>query len=155
MAGAAGSAHRITGAPPPLGRSGTLIATTLELRAGPELDQLNYMEDWELAVHAALERKAIDPTVLDIGRVSTFTEQFVICHGTNSRQVQAIADSIHAGLKSEGRLPLHIEGYERAEWVLLDYGDFVAHVFAKDKRYYYDLERLWRTAPRLPAPVAA
>lgn len=135
--------------------SGTLIATTLELRAGPELDLLNRMEDWELAVHAALERKAIDPTVLDIGRVSTFTEQFVICHGTNSRQVQAIADSIHAELKSEGRLPLHIEGYERAEWVLLDYGDFVAHVFAKDKRYYYDLERLWRTAPRLPVPVAA
>ena len=113
------------------------------------------MEDWELAVQAALDRKAIDPTVLDIGRVSTFTEQFVICHGTNSRQVQAIADFIQAELKAEGRRPMSVEGYQRAEWVLLDYGDLVVHVFAKDKRYYYDLERLWRTAPRLPIPVAA
>ena len=113
------------------------------------------MEDWELAVQAALERKALDPLVLDIGKVSTFTEQFVICHGTNSRQVQAIADSVQADLKGEGRRALSVEGYQRAEWILLDYGDFVVHVFAKDKRYYYDLERLWRTAPKLPVPVAA
>ena len=120
-----------------------------------EIDRLDRMEDWELAVQAALERKAIDPLVLDIGKVSTFTEQFVICHGTNSRQVQAIADSVQADLKGEGRRPLSVEGYQRAEWILLDYGDFVVHVFFKDKRYYYDLERLWRTAPKLPVPVAA
>ena len=113
------------------------------------------MEDWELAVQAALERKAIDPTVLGIGRVSTFTEQFVICHGTNSRQVQAIADSVRSELKNEGRWPLHVEGYRNAEWILLDYGDFVVHIFSKDRRYYYDLERLWRTAPRLPVPLPA
>lgn len=113
------------------------------------------MEDWKLAVQAALERKAIDTTVLDMGKVTTFTEQFVICHGTNSRQVQAIAESVRAELKSEGRRPLNMEGLRNAEWVLLDYGDFVVHVFSKDKRYYYDLERLWRNAPRLPVPVPA
>ena len=113
------------------------------------------MEDWKLAVQAALERKAIDTTVLDMGKVTTFTEQFVICHGTNSRQVQAIAESVKDELKSEGRRPLNMEGLRNAEWVLLDYGDFVVHVFSKDKRYYYDLERLWRNAPRLPVPVPA
>lgn len=113
------------------------------------------MESWETAVHAAIARKAIDIAVLDIGKVSTFTEQFVICHGTNSRQVQAIADAVRRDLRASGRRPLSSEGYRRAEWVLLDYGDFVVHVFVKEKRYYYDLERLWRTAPRLPVPVAA
>ena len=112
------------------------------------------MEDWEVAVQAALERKAIDTTVLDMGKVTTFTEQFVICHGTNSRQVQAIAESVQADLKGKGRRPLNVEGFRNAEWVLLDYGDFVVHVFSKDKRYFYDLERLWRKAPRLPVPVA-
>lgn len=107
------------------------------------------MEDWELAVHAALDRKALDPTVLDIGKVSTFTEQFVICHGTNSRQVQAIADTVRTELKSEGRRPTNVEGYRGAEWILLDYGDFVVHVFSKEKRSFYDLERLWRQAPRI------
>ncbi len=113
------------------------------------------MEDWELAFKAAVDRKAIEPTALDIGKVNTFTEQFVICHGTNSRQVQAIADAVQEQLKSAGRRPFSVEGYRQAEWVLLDYGDFVVHVFVKDKRFYYDLERLWRTAPRLPVPAAA
>ena len=110
------------------------------------------MEDWELAAHAALERKAVDLTALDIGRVSSLTEQFVICHGTNSRQVQAIADSVRQGLRSEGRRPLHVEGYRGADWILLDYGDFVVHVFSRDKRHYYDLERLWGKAPKLTVP---
>ena len=113
------------------------------------------MEDWELAVQAAQERRALDTIALNIGQVSTFTEQFVICHGTNSRQVQAIADSVSRGLKTHGRRPLRIEGYQNAEWILIDYGDFVVHVFSRDKRYYYDLERLWRAAPKLPTPVAA
>ncbi len=113
------------------------------------------MESWEIAVQAAIERKAIEPTVLDIGKVSTFTEQFIICHGTNSRQVQAIADAIQTELKTVGRRPLSVEGLQHAEWVLVDYGDFVVHVFIKEKRYYYDLERLWRTAPKLPLPASA
>ncbi|MCY4188460.1 MAG: ribosome silencing factor [Bryobacterales bacterium] len=113
------------------------------------------MEDWEVAVQAAQARSALDTIVLHIGQVSTLTEQFVICHGTNSRQVQAIADSVSRTLKTHGRRPLRIEGYRNAEWILLDYGDFVVHSFAREKRYYYDLERLWKTAPRLPIPVAA
>lgn len=118
-------------------------------------DRRARMEAWVIAVQAALDRKAIDPAVLDIGKVSAFTEQFVICHGSNSRQVQAIADAVQEDLRAEGRRPLHIEGYTQADWILLDYGDFVVHVFAKDKRYFYDLERLWRKAPKLPIPVAA
>ena len=113
------------------------------------------MEDWEVAVQAAQERKALDTIVLNIGQVSTFTEQFVICHGTNSRQIQAIADQVEMSVKAQGRGPLRIEGYQNAEWILLDYGDFVVHVFSRDKRYYYDLERLWKAAPKLPIPVAA
>ena len=113
------------------------------------------MEDWELAIRAALERKAVNPEVLDIGKISTFTEQFIVCHGTNSRQVQAIADSVRSTLRSEGRRPSNIEGYRHAEWILMDYGDFVVHVFSKDKRYFYDLERLWGKAPRLPIPPLA
>ncbi len=113
------------------------------------------MEDWEVAVNAAGDRKAIDTVILDIGQVSTFTEQFVICHGTSTRQVQAIADSVERALKGEGRRPHCVEGYRNAEWILMDFGDFVVHVFSRDKRYYYDLERLWRTAPKLPIPAAA
>ncbi len=113
------------------------------------------MEDWEAAVQAALSRKALDLTVLRIGAVSTFTDHFIICHGANSRQVQAIADAVRADLKAAGLLPLSLEGYQAAEWILLDYGDFVVHVFSREKRLYYDLERLWKTAPRLPVPAAA
>lgn len=113
------------------------------------------MQDWEAAVHAALSRKAVDLTVLHIGAVSTFTDYFIICNGSNSRQVQAIADAVRRDLKTEGLRPMSIEGYQSAEWVLLDYGDFVVHVFSPEKRTYYDLERLWKTAPKLPVPAAA
>lgn len=113
------------------------------------------MEDFQVAVHAALARKAVDILVLEIGHVSTMTEQFVICHGTNSRQIRAIADSVETALKLEGRRPEFIEGYRNAEWILMDYGDFVVHVFSRDKRYYYDLERLWRQAPKRPVHAAA
>lgn len=113
------------------------------------------MEPWQIAVRAAQDRKALDLTMLDIGQVSTFTERFLICHGTNSRQVQAIADAVQRDLKAAGWLPFSVEGYRNAEWILLDYGDFVVHVFSPEKRFYYDLERLWRTAPRLPVPAMA
>ncbi len=113
------------------------------------------MEDWEVAVQAAHSRKAVDLKVLHIGAISTFTDHFVICTGTNSRQVQSIADSVQSDLKKEGLRPMSIEGYENADWILLDYGDFVFHAFSPEKRTYYDLERLWRTAPTVPVPVAA
>ena len=77
-----------------------------------------------------------------------------MCTGANSRQVQAIIDEIGAQLKELGELPLSIEGYNQAEWVLADYGDFLVHVFSPKAREYYDLERLWRTARSVPVPAA-
>jgi ribosome-associated protein len=112
------------------------------------------MSEWELAVQAAQSRKAEDIILLKIGPANAFTDYFVICTGTNPRQVQAIADSVESTLKSEGVRPIGIEGYRTAEWVLLDYGDFVVHVFSQQSRQFYSLERLWKTAVRLPLPDA-
>jgi ribosome-associated protein len=84
--------------------------------------------------------------VLDLRGVTSFTDYFVICTGANPRQIQAIADEVGLRLKERGELPLSLEGYEQAEWVLADYGDFLVHVFSEKARAYYDLERLWRSA---------
>lgn len=113
------------------------------------------MSEWEIAVQAAQSRKAEDIVILNIGASSSFTDYFVICTGTNPRQVQAIADSIETSLKGEGVRPIGVEGYKSAEWVLMDYGDFVIHVFSPTSRQFYDLGRLWRNAPRIPVPEAA
>ena len=112
------------------------------------------MREWEIAVQAAQSKKAEDIVILNIGGDSSFTDFFIICTGTNPRQVQAIADSVETTLKGEGFRPIGVEGYSTAEWVLLDYGDWVFHVFSLESRRFYDLERLWRNAPRaaLPAP---
>ena len=101
------------------------------------------------ALHAASEKKAIDPTVLDLRGIATFTDFFVICTGGNRRQVQAIADEVVDQLKRHGSPASRVEGYQNAEWVLIDYGDFVVHVFDDKARRFYDLERLWREAGRL------
>lgn len=84
--------------------------------------------------------------MLDLRDVTTFTDFFVICNGTNSRQIQAISDEITLDLKKLGELPISVEGYNNAEWVLIDYGDFIVHVFSAEARTYYDIERLWRGA---------
>jgi ribosome-associated protein len=86
---------------------------------------------------------------LDVREVSSFADYFVICSGTNSRQIQAIADEIQSKLKEAGEYPTSVEGYQNAEWVLVDYGDFVIHIFSEKARAYYDLERLWRGAKHL------
>jgi ribosome-associated protein len=99
------------------------------------------------AVAAADDRKAIDLKVLHLARVSDFTDYFLICSGSNERQVQAIANGIEERLREEGARPLHIEGYNRGQWVLLDYGDLVVHVFDGQTRGFYALERLWADAP--------
>lgn len=99
-----------------------------------------------LAVRAAESKKATDITVLDLTGITSFTDHFIICTGSNSRQIQAIADEIHLKLKDRGELPLSVEGYNQAEWVLLDYGDFLVHIFSPKSREYYALERLWRNA---------
>ena len=103
-----------------------------------------------LALHAAGERKAHDLVVLDLREVASFTDFFIITSGTNVRQVQAIADAVQEYLRKELRVkPARVEGYNSAEWVLLDYGDFVLHVFEEKARRFYDLERLWRDAARI------
>jgi ribosome-associated protein len=102
-----------------------------------------------IAAHAASDKKATDLVVLDLRKVASFTEYFVICTGTSTRQVQAISDAVEEALRKNGKRPLHIEGYSSGEWILLDYGDFIAHVFGAASRRFYDLERLWRDAPRV------
>jgi|SRR5437762_3119168 len=100
-------------------------------------------------LQAAAEKKAIEPTVLDLRGISTFTDFFVMFTGANRRQVQAISDEIVEQLKRHGNPAARVEGYQNAEWILIDYGDFVVHVFDEKARRFYDLERLWREAGRL------
>jgi len=106
------------------------------------------------AVEAAHDRKAGGITLLDLSGLGAFTGAFLICTGFSSPQVQAIADGIDEALDRAGHRLLHREGYDSAEWVLLDYGNFVVHVFLERARLYYDIERLWRRAPRLDLPDA-
>ena len=107
-----------------------------------------------LALHAAAEKKAHDLVVLDLREVASFTDFFVIASGTNVRQVQAVADEVQEQLRRRlGVKPARVEGYNTAEWVLLDYGDFILHVFEEKSRRFYDLERLWRDAARVAVPA--
>jgi ribosome-associated protein len=93
--------------------------------------------------------------VLDLRKVTTFTDYFVICSGSNSRQNQAITDEVEKQLRARVERPHAIEGYDQGEWVLSDYGDFLVHVFSPTSREYYSLERLWREAADVPIPVDA
>ena len=101
------------------------------------------------AVRAALEKKALDVVVLDLRHTPAFTDYFVLCTGLNVRQVKAIADAIEESLRATKVRPSHIEGYERAEWVLMDYFTFVVHVFTPQTRAFYALDRLWGDAERI------
>jgi ribosome-associated protein len=105
--------------------------------------------DVALAVSAALDKKAEQVHVLDLRNGSAFTDFFVIATGNNIRQVQAIADGIEETLKKTGIRPALVEGYSRAEWILLDYFDFIVHVFTPATRDFYALERLWGDAERI------
>ncbi|MGD2115903.1 MAG: ribosome silencing factor [Acidobacteriota bacterium] len=99
------------------------------------------------AVTAALDRKARNLRVLHLGPVSDFTDYFLICSGNSQRQVQAISDAVLEALKKQRVRPLHVEGQQGGNWVLLDYGDLVVHVFQPEPREFYALERLWSDAP--------
>ena len=102
------------------------------------------------AIQACLDKKAEELSILEMDKGSgAFTDYFVLCSGTNPRQVQAIADEVELRLKAAGLYPKQVEGYKQAEWILVDYVDFVVHVFSEKARKYYDLERLWKTARRL------
>ena len=101
---------------------------------------------WREAVKAADAKQAKEIRVLDLRDISAFADFFVICTGSNSRQCQAIADEIQMRLKKLGEHANSVEGYQNAEWVLMDYGDYLIHIFSEKARAYYDLERLWRDA---------
>ena len=109
--------------------------------------------DVKLAVAAALDKQAIDLTVLDLRTASAFTDVFIVCTGNNTKQVQAIADGIETALREAGQTPALVEGYRRGEWILLDYFSFIAHVFLPAQRSFYALERLWGGAE--PIEVSA
>lgn len=120
-------------------------------QARTKFDELD--ENLRLAIKCAAEKKAVNMVALDLRQVASFTEFFVVCSGTNQRQVQAIADEISEQLKKQlGQSPVRVEGYNTAEWLLMDYGDFVVHIFDKDAREFYDLERLWRDAGKVELP---
>ena len=105
-----------------------------------------------LTLQAAAEKKALDLVVLDLRAIASFTDFFVITSGTNRRQVQAISDGVVDHLKKNGTRAARVEGYQTAEWILVDYGDFILHVFDEKARRFYDLERLWREAVRVDVP---
>jgi len=112
-------------------------------------DLSDFDERIRRTLNAAWEKKALDLTVLDLRDIASFTDFFVIATGTNRRQVQAISDEVVDQLKRHGTRAARVEGYQTAEWILVDYGDFVVHVFDEKARRFYDLERLWREAKRI------
>jgi ribosome-associated protein len=108
------------------------------------------------AVKAIEGKKGEDVVILEMDKSSgAFTDYFVVCSGTNPRQIQAIADDVQKNMAAAGQRPNSVEGYTQAEWVLLDYVDFVLHIFSERARKFYDLERLWKSARKLsPADLA-
>jgi ribosome-associated protein len=114
------------------------------------LDNLRSELRW--ALEAAQDKKAQHVTVLDLRELSAFSQWFLLCSGTSTPQLEAISDAIEERLREHGVRPAHREGRPGAEWVLLDYGAFIVHIFSERARLYYDLERLWRAAPRMDFP---
>ena len=112
-------------------------------------DQL--MESLKTAAQAAADKKAFQIVGLEVSDLTSYTDSLLICSGASDRQVAAIADEVQQQLKDNGRKPLHVEGERRSDWVLLDYGDFVIHVFTEERRSYYGLDGLWGDAPKLDA----
>lgn len=136
--------------------TGSIIRTGAVLLTKTDFKETNAVQSagpsWLVAVRAAESKKATDFKVLDLTGVTTFADYFVICTGANQRQVQAIGDEVALQLKEAGELPNSMEGYTQAEWVLLDYGDLLIHVFSTKAREYYGLERLWRNARTVEIP---
>jgi ribosome-associated protein len=134
--------------PPPAKEGSDASATESSDKCKDELD-----ERICLALRAASDKKAVNLVVLDLREIASFTDYFLITSGTNVRQVQAIADEVVEQLKKQGTRAARVEGYKTAEWVLVDYGDFIVHIFEDKARQFYDLERLWREARRVPLPA--
>jgi ribosome-associated protein len=108
--------------------------------------------NWLKAVRCAAAKKATDIKVLDLKEVTSFTDYFVICSVANPRQAHAVCDEIEKGLKEIGERPVSVEGFNPGEWILMDYGDFLVHIFSSAARSFYDLERLWRHAKLVEVP---
>jgi ribosome-associated protein len=113
----------------------------------------HFPQQIEAAVRAADNKQANDLIVLDLRKAAGFTDYFIIGSGTNPRQIRAIADAVMEALAALGAKPAHVEGYDRSEWVLIDYFDFVVHIFAPETRLFYGLERLWGSAERVEIPA--
>ncbi len=110
------------------------------------------MDSKEIAITCAKiadEKKALDIVILDVDKISSITDYFVICSAINDRQLHAIADEIDKQMKKISVMKYGMEGYREAKWVLIDYGDFIVHIFDKEMRNYYDLELLWGDAPKI------
>jgi ribosome-associated protein len=121
------------------------------LKIDPE--PVEQVPGWQIAVGAAEAKKAFDIRVLNLQPVTSFTDYFVICSVANIRQGQAVCDEIGLALKNRGERTTSVEGYDTGEWILMDYGDFLVHIFSETARAYYDLERLWRGAERVDLPA--
>jgi ribosome-associated protein len=123
------------------------MAKTEKRRTAPAKKRLT--SEVDKAVRAALDKKASDVVVLDLRNTPAFTDFFILCSGHSTRQVKAIADAVEETLRAGKVRPAHVEGYERGEWVLMDYFTFIVHVFTPQTRDFYSLERLWGDAERL------
>ena|SRR5271163_1990352 len=123
-------------------------STVLNISPNP-----TYVPPWLIAARAADSKKATDIRILDLREVTSFADFFVVCTGSNPRQIQAISEEIGEQLAKQGEYPVSVEGFENADWVLADYGDFLVHVFSPKARTYYDLERLWKHAKEVPIPA--
>jgi len=136
---------------PILGYNGVALTTNDERRiSNHRMKKSELKKQVAAAIQACLEKKGEELSILEMEKGSgAFTDYFVLCSGTNPRQIQAIADEVELRLKNTGLRPTHVEGYKQAEWVLVDYVDFVVHVFSEKARKFYDLERLWKSAKRL------
>ncbi len=119
-----------------------------------ELEQEEILEpNWLTAVRAVQEKQGTDIKVLDLRPVTSFTDYFIICTGSNSKQNQAISDEVLRMMKLRGERPISVEGYDPAEWILMDYADFIVHIFSVKGRGYYDLDRLWKQATPVDIPA--
>ncbi len=119
------------------------------VRAEKRLSATRIPRQVQTAIDAVEDKKATDVAVLDLRKAAGFTDYFVICSGSSHRQIRAIADGVMESLAAQGVKRPHLEGYDRAEWILIDYFDFIVHVFAPETRLFYGLERLWGNADRI------
>jgi ribosome-associated protein len=117
-------------------------------RPAVETSSLVTEEKLSIAENALLDHRAVEPVVLDMRDLTVITDYFLICHGTSNVHIRALADSVVEALEGRGVRASGVEGYRGGQWVLLDYGDIVIHIFAAEEREFYSLERLWSDAPR-------